>query len=323
MSTHNSLAKWDTAMSEFLNNRRALGRAYKNEEYVLKNVRAFLEAHEVDDLDDTLFDQWREPTFSLSISRRVQCESTVYKFCRYRRRSEPDCFLPDTVTFAKQRPPPLPTLIDGQQIAKVLRYIDELPRKHWEPLRPAVLRLSILLLYTTGMRRGELVRLTLGDVDAEQGLLFIRDSKFHKSRWLPVSLTLRSEVKKYLALRSQAGMDERDSAPLLCSVRGRGFSGDGFQMSIRKLLLAAGIRDRNGRQPSVKDFRHSFAVAALLRWYENGDDVQVNLPKLSMYMGHVSIVSTAYYLRLMPAVIAQASTRFERCFAHVLDGGES
>ena len=56
MSTHNSLAKWDTAMSEFLDNRRALGRAYKNEEYVLKNVRAFLEAHEVDDLDDTLFD---------------------------------------------------------------------------------------------------------------------------------------------------------------------------------------------------------------------------------------------------------------------------
>jgi len=73
----------------------------------------------------------------------------------------------------------------------------------------------------------------------------------------------------------------------------------------------------------LRNYRHSFAVAALLRWYENGEDVQVNLPKLALYMGHVSIVSTAYYLRWMPAVVARASDRFARACAQVLEGGAS
>jgi integrase/recombinase XerD len=65
--------------------------------------------------------------------------------------------------------------------------------------------------------------------------------------------------------------------------------------------------------------RHSFAVGALLRWYENGEDVQVALPRLAMYMGHISIASTAYYLRLMPAVMQKASERFDRSFGHLVD----
>jgi hypothetical protein len=71
----------------------------------------------------------------------------------------------------------------------------------------------------------------------------------------------------------------------------------------------------------VQDFRHSFAVAALLRWYEAGADVQTNLPKLALYMGHVSIISTAYSLRFMPAVVARAGERFARSYADLIEGG--
>jgi integrase len=67
--------------------------------------------------------------------------------------------------------------------------------------------------------------------------------------------------------------------------------------------------------------RHSFAVGALLRWYENDEDVQVQLPRLAMYMGHVSIASTAYYLRLMPEVMQHASERFARSYPDLLEGG--
>jgi integrase len=73
----------------------------------------------------------------------------------------------------------------------------------------------------------------------------------------------------------------------------------------------------------VQDFRHSFAVSALLRWYKANADVQSCLPKLALYMGHVSIVSTAYYLRWMPAVMSQASDRFARSCAGVIEGGAS
>jgi integrase len=67
--------------------------------------------------------------------------------------------------------------------------------------------------------------------------------------------------------------------------------------------------------------RHSFAVAALLRWYENDEDVQVQLPRLAMYMGHVSIASTVYYLRMMPEVLQRASERFARSCPRILEGG--
>jgi integrase len=183
--------------------------------------------------------------------------------------------------------------------------------------------MAIILLYTTGLRRGELIRLTLADVDADQGVLLVRESKFHKSRWVPLSPSVRSELRKYLVLRHRAGIDSRDSAPLLFSWRGLAYTGSGFSTTLKSVLVAAGIRDSNGRRPSIQAFRHSFAVAALLRWYKNDADVQVNLPKLALFMGHVSIVSTAYYLRWMPAVIAQASQRFERSYAGVLEGGAS
>jgi integrase/recombinase XerD len=317
------LASWDAAVTAYLTSRHALGRAYKKEEIILNGVRAFLVKAGAVDLDQPLFDQWREPFYRLRSSTRVIRERTVYNFCRYRRRSEPDCFLPDPDSLARPRPNPLPTLIEREQIVQLLQYVSELrPRPH-ETLRPAVLRLAIILLYTTGLRRGELVRLTLGDVNAHQGVLYIRSSKFHKSRWVPLSSSVGDELRQYLTLREGAGFDNRNSAPLLCNVRGHAYTGDAFYSGLKKVLVAAGIHDRSGRTPRVQDFRHSFAVAALLRWYENDDDIQVNLPKLALYMGHVSIVSTAYYLRWMPAVVARASERFERSYAGVLEGGDS
>ena len=59
---------------------------------------------------------------------------------------------------------------------------------------------------------------------------------------------------------------------------------------------------------------------ALIRWYQEGADVQSNLPKLAIYMGHVSIVSTAYYLPFVPTIAALASERFEKHLCHVLGG---
>jgi integrase len=110
---------------------------------------------------------------------------------------------------------------------------------------------------------------------------------------------------------------------LLCTAGSRAYTGAGIYNSLKHQLRSAGIRDSTGRCPRVQDFRHSFAVSALLRWYEADADVQSNLPKLALYMGHVNIVSTAYYLRWMPAVVSQASARFARSCASVIDGDAS
>jgi integrase len=96
--------------------------------------------------------------------------------------------------------------------------------------------------------------------------------------------------------------------------QGRAYTGTGLSHTLRQLYQHAAIRTAEGHAPRVHDFRHSFAVNALLRWYRNGDEVQAKLPLLVTYMGHVSIVSTAYYLPFMEALAGEASTRFAaRC----------
>ncbi len=323
MHEHANLDAWDATVSAFLSSRHAIGRAYVNEEQTLLHLRGFLLRSGASDLDEETFDRWRSQFQHLSSSTRVKREHAVYKLCRYRRRTDPGCFLPDRDTLTRQKPHALPTIVGPDQVAQLLAYVTDLPPGSRSPLRAQVMRLAVVLLYTAGLRRGELVRLTLADADAQSGVLRIRESKFHRSRWVPLSASARSELQGYLAARRRAGLDQRPAAPLLCTAGSRPYTGDGFFNSFKQVLRDVGIHDDAGRVPRVQDFRHSFAVAALLRWYETDADVQSSLPKLALYMGHVSIVSTAYYLRWMPAVVSQASTRFARSCAGVIEGGAS
>lgn len=323
MHEAHDLDAWDATVAAFLSSRQAIGRDYRNERWILRNLRSFLEGVGAADLDAALFDRWRAQFQHLGSSSRFAREHTVNKLCRYRRRSDPDCFLPDQESLARQKPHPLATIIEPAQVAHLLDCASQLPPGSRSPVRAQVMRLAVVLLYTAGLRRGELLRLTLGDVDAQAGVLRIRESKFHKSRWVPLSTSAQAELQDYLVARRQAGLDERATAPLLCTAGTRAYTGDGFFNGFKLLLRGAGIRGSTGRCPRVQDFRHSFAVSALLRWYEADADVQSNLPKLALYMGHVNIVSTAYYLRWMPAVISQASARFARSCAGLIEGGAS
>jgi hypothetical protein len=117
MTTCNVLSGWDEAVSAYLTNRRALGRGYRREETILNDVRAFLVKEGRVDLDRVLFDRWRESFYELSPNSRIVYERAVYNFCLYRRRREPECFLPDPDFLARRGPSPLPTLIEPEQIA--------------------------------------------------------------------------------------------------------------------------------------------------------------------------------------------------------------
>jgi integrase/recombinase XerD len=116
-------------------------------------------------------------------------------------------------------------------------------------------------------------------------------------------------------------LDTSSHAPLLCNARGgtRGYTGTGLSAGIHRLFKATGVQNSEGRRPRIHDLRHSFAVQALVRWYREGADVQSNLPKLAMYMGHVSIVSTAFYLHFVPTIAALAGDRFEKSFGNLIE----
>jgi len=189
---------------------------------------------------------------------------------------------------------------------------------------------TIVLLYTTGLRRGELLRLTLGDYDPHEHTLLVRESKFHKSRLVPISADAAREMAVYIETHRTQHLPLSAETPLLWNLYqgGKPYTGGGFGQRVRALLRDAGIHTAAGRLPRVHDFRHTFAVHALLRWYRAGVDVQVKLPSLATYMGHVSIASTQYYLQFIEPLATEASERFAKrvgalVSARQITGGQS
>lgn len=321
MSKSSPLYRFDAAVLAYISSRRALGRAVRVDEYVLHRLRAYLAQAGYCDLDAENFERWRRQLHHCAHNTQVDWAMMVYRFCRYRRRRESQCFLPERGTFGRHRPYPLPTPIEADQVWRLLDFISRRPASAGRDLPCAVHRIAIVLMYTAGLRRGELARLRMEDVDAETGVLRIQCSKFHKSRWVPLSPSATHELRVYLRIRAAFVPRTARNAMLLCRSAERGYTAEGMSHAIRRGMCRSGIWANAPRMPRVHDFRHAFAVEALRRWYEEGRDVQSELPRLSMYMGHVSIASTTYYLRFMPAVVALASQRFASSCADLIEGG--
>lgn len=312
----------DSPIRRFLAHQRTLGRGYIYEEYALRWFRNFLVQVGAVDLDQSVFDRWCEHIKPLSANTRRARQRIVRKLCLHRRRTDPTCFVPDPLYFAKPQPSRAPVLVTPEQVARMLACVVTLSPTPNSPMRGEVLRLAVVLLYTAGLRRGEVLRLTLSDIDTQAGVIRVRESKFHKTRFVPLSPSTNLELRRFLRVRYAVCEDRRPGAPLLCN-RSRGwrpYTGTGLRDGIVRLFDLAGVRDAQGRRPCVHDLRHSFAVEALTRLYRCGEDVQNRLPHLALYMGHVSIVSTAHYLHFVPTLAALASERFARQCGHLIEG---
>jgi integrase/recombinase XerD len=314
---------FERAAVRYIRHQRALGLQFRRQTYVLRGLARFLAGRH--ELDVERFEAWMRSLKHTSGTSRRGDALVIRKFCLYRRRTEPDCFVPDPLYFPRRLPPITPVILGPSEIARMLDTIEGWPRNPQHPLYKATYRIALVLLYTTGMRRGELVRLTLADVDLRQRTLRIRESKFHKTRIVPLSSSVARELRRYLRVRLAPPWDISVDAPLLGDQHGsthfRAYVPAAIGQGLHRLFRDAEVRDPHGRYPRVHDLRHSFAVQALLRWYRAGVDVQAKLPQLSMYLGHVSIVSTAYYLHFVPEIAAAAHRRFARHFGHLAQGG--
>lgn len=309
MKTHSTLHPY---INRYLALKRALGRQYADVGRILEHLDRFLAHVEAGDLTQETFSEWCKTQRVKSGVLRWRM-GIVRNLCLYRRRTEPGCFVPDERLFPVARPPAPPYIFRKIEIARLIQEADRLKPLTRYPLRPQALRLALVLLYTTGLRRGELLKLTIGDYDPQSRTLLIRESKFHKSRYLPLSSDAVCEIETYLRMRRKQRLPLAREMPLiwygygpLCPHTGTGFTG-----GVKGLLRHCRIRTPEGRLPRIHDFRHTFAVHALLRWYESGADIHVKLPLLATYMGHISPISTEYYLPFVEGLASAASERFQ------------
>lgn len=310
------------AIADYLSLKRSLGRRFAAEGHVLAHLARFLAAQTPPRpaFNPESFASWCLSLAHLSSTTRRGRMRIVRNLCLYIRRTDPACFVPDSLTFPPVQPAQSPHIFSEDEIARLLRAAAELRPRSTSPLHSESYRLAVVLLYTAGLRRGELVRLTLSDYDPVEHTLLIRESKFHKSRLVALSSDGTHEMEVYLKARRQLP-SSADGPLLVCVHRGlRARSGAGFGAGMRRLFQRADIRTAEGSTPRVHDLRHTHAVHALLRWYREGVDVQAKLPALAASMGHVSIVSTAYYLALLDPVAQAASELFAAHAAPILDG---
>jgi integrase len=308
------------SMIDFLRHKQALGRKYRTEYFTLRSLDRFLAQRGASDLDAETFLSWCETQKHVASGVRRAYMRTVRAFSLYRRRSEPGCYVPDSSLFPPEHARHPPYIFSEAEIARLLEQTLELARVTHTPLRPEAVRLSLVLLYCAGLRLGELLRLEVEDYDRAEGVLHIRSSKFHKSRKIPLSASAAFEVERYLSARRRLGRRRDTGKKLLWngSQQGDGYGRGRLRLAIWQLLDREGIRDPDGRRPTIHSLRHTFAVHVLLRWYRNGVELQSRLPQLATYMGHVSIVSTESYLHFVADLVSVASARFASHSARLL-----
>ncbi len=223
-------------------------------------------------------------------------------------------------------PPPAPKYTTSfvphiYSIAELRLLLDAIPRCQQSSLcriSASMFRTLLLLLYGSGMRIGEALRLRLVDVDIRGGIITVRGTKFYKSRLVPLGSDLHAQLQNYLAMPGR--LDRSDQPVFQCRFR-KAVPYQVVEKSFRRLCKLAGVRreDASRYQPRVHDLRHTFAVHRLTEWYRKGANVQALLPALSTYLGHVELHSTQRYLTMTPELLGEANRRFER---YVCGGGD-
>lgn len=223
--------------------------------------------------------------------------------------------------FVRESPLPLttPKVIPTFQpyiysVDELLRLVTsaESCRRPRSDLDPSALRSLILLMYGAALRTSEALSLKIGDVDLPRAVLTIRDSKFFKSRLVPIGSKTIRILTDYIdhRWRRRNGRDDlffvgRNSKEIPIHM---------FERAFIQIRNHAGLRREGDRrcQPRLHDLRHTSAVHRLVRWYREGKDVQKLLPQLSVYMGHVNLAATQVYLSMTPELLYEANQRFER-----------
>jgi integrase len=263
-------------------------------------------------IDEALARMWLAPCEIRGPNTRRSRYYVLRRFCRFLAKRRPSTFVPGETLRPRGRPPKPPHIYSREEIRKLLD--GALSLRDWKschpcPIRSKTIHAIILLLATSGLRISEALHLTLEDVDLDDGVLSIRQSKFRKSRLVPLSPGTVDALRRYHEIRV-AVAPPGPSEAFFVSGRGKAYSTSCVQEMFRAIAVQAGLREPKGRGPRLHDLRATFAVTRLLEWYRDGDNVMARLPLLSTYLGHACVSDTEVYLKITTALLEEASTRF-------------
>lgn len=225
---------------------------------------------------------------------------------RYLAASDPSTEVPPAGLLSTRRNRHEPYIFTRQEISTLLATAGQ-HRWHLPALTyPALFG----LIASTGMRLSEATGLDDADADLDDAMITIRDSKFGKSRRIPLDPTVVAALRDYRE-RQRALRPAPAAQTLFISAYGTPLLGKHADTEFRRITAQTGIGASAAHPPRIHDLRHSFAVRTLTGWYRDGGDVAARMPLLSAYLGHVSPISTYWYLHAVPELLTLAAQRLE------------
>lgn len=223
------------------------------------------------------------------------------------------CTVSPLPTLVPKRPPAFVPYIYSHDELRRLLEATSLCEHPCCKVRAHTFRALILLLYGAGLRISEALALTLNDVNLFTALIQIRETKFYKTRLVPIGPDLVRALTHYASQRKKDHSAQSDR-PFFVSRMGNAIQPWTPDLIFGRVRRRAKVERHDGGrfQPRLHDLRHSFAVHRLISWYRQGANVQRLLPQLATYLGHVDVAATQRYLTMTPELLREASQRFER-----------
>jgi integrase/recombinase XerD len=294
-------------LQSFLETRRAAGRDDINGKKILRYLDRFLmsELKPGQPITAELVERWLESMETLSPGTRINRVSILRQFCLYLSHfDQRTCIIHCNILPRRTRPAPY--IYTRNEVCRIMA-----ASKRLGAMRGHVVATVVGLLYTTGLRIGEALKLTIGDLDLKRRLIHVRESKFKKSRYVTISSSTVDQLRTYLHKLRNAGYSTSSAAPLFVAPGGGRYGKATFATIFLEVLRKIGIRGPKGKRgPRVHDLRHTFAVNRLLAWYRQGTNLSAKLPLLSTYLGHSTVTGTEVYLQATAELLENAGKRF-------------
>ncbi|HEY6372935.1 MAG TPA: tyrosine-type recombinase/integrase [Candidatus Sulfotelmatobacter sp.] len=298
------------SIQDYLALRRGLGFKLKKHSRFLEEFVLFLEQAGESRITARLALQWATQPQHIQPAEWAARLSVVRGFARHRSAIDSGTEIPPEGLLPYRPKRAKPYLYSDEQIHQLLEAAKNMPSTH--SLQPWTHYCLFGLLAVTGLRISEALNLKSTDVDWSEGILTVRDSKFGKSRLIPLHASSLQVLADYGARRDRL-FAHRKTPYFFCSRR----DGRLDEGQVRRVFYAIsrqiGIRGASAsRGPRLHDFRHRFAVQTLLHWHRTGEDVRRRLPILSTYLGHGHVTDTYWYVTGTPELMAEVGQRLDK-----------
>jgi integrase/recombinase XerD len=298
-----------TVAETYIRIRRSLGFKMKREEKLLSQFIKFLEMQGSAYITSSAALSWAVQPRDCHPGNWRNRLFAIRRFAKYLYALDPRTEIPPRDLLNDRYQRRTPHIYTGEEILRLIRVAKR--TRALKGLWGWTFSTVFGLLAVTGMRIAEVVNLNREDVDLNEGILTIRETKFRKSRLVPIHPSTTKVLKRYARSRDRV-FPKLQSDSFFVTEWGRWLRAKKVGEKFRALARKIDLRGPKGTPgPHLHDLRHTFAVNTMLIWYRSGVDVEAHMPELSTYLGHLSTAETYWYLSAVPELLFLAAKKLE------------